>query len=98
MLPINGLAMRGGGAQGGGDETAGLLVALEGPLYALLHLILSQGTATCTTTAQRGEGIITLIIIIIIYLSLFFSFFFFFFAFPSYISGVHHFWVRFLRM
>ena len=23
--------------------------------------------------------------------------FFFFFAFPSYISGVHHFWVRFLR-
>ena len=26
------------------------------------------------------------------------SFFFFFFAFPSYISGVHHFWVRFLRM
>ena len=23
---------------------------------------------------------------------------FFFFAFPSYISGVHHFWVRFLRM
>ena len=22
----------------------------------------------------------------------------FFFAFPSYISGVHHFWVRFLRM
>ena len=30
----------------------------------------------------------------------FFSFFFFFFflAFPSYISGVHHFWVRFLRM
>ena len=25
-------------------------------------------------------------------------FFFFFFAFPSYISGVHHFWVRFLRM
>ena len=24
--------------------------------------------------------------------------FFFFFAFPSYISGVHHFWVRFLRM
>ena len=29
----------------------------------------------------------------------FFSFFFFFFfAFPSYISGVHHFWVRFLRI
>ena len=29
----------------------------------------------------------------------FFLFFFvFFFAFPSYISGVHHFWVRFLRM
>ena len=27
-----------------------------------------------------------------------FFFFFFFFAFPSYISGVHHFWVRFLRM
>ena len=25
-------------------------------------------------------------------------FFFFFFPFPSYISGVHHFWVRFLRM
>ena len=25
-------------------------------------------------------------------------FFFFFFAFPSYISGVHHFWVRCLRM
>ena len=25
-------------------------------------------------------------------------FLFFFFAFPSYISGVHHFWVRFLRM
>ena len=25
-------------------------------------------------------------------------FFFFFFVFPSYISGVHHFWVRFLRM
>ena len=25
-------------------------------------------------------------------------FFPFFFAFPSYISGVHHFWVRFLRM
>ena len=25
-------------------------------------------------------------------------FFFFFCAFPSYISGVHHFWVRFLRM
>ena len=25
----------------------------------------------------------------------FFFFFFFFFAFPSYISGVHHFWVRF---
>ena len=25
-------------------------------------------------------------------------FFFFFFAFPSYISGVHRFWVRFLRM
>ena len=25
-------------------------------------------------------------------------FFFLFFAFPSYISGVHHFWVRFLRM
>ena len=25
-------------------------------------------------------------------------FFFFFFAFPSYISGVRHFWVRFLRM
>ena len=24
--------------------------------------------------------------------------FWFFFAFPSYISGVHHFWVRFLRM
>ena len=24
--------------------------------------------------------------------------FFFFFSFPSYISGVHHFWVRFLRM
>ena len=23
---------------------------------------------------------------------------FFFFSFPSYISGVHHFWVRFLRM
>ena len=31
-------------------------------------------------------------------LFLFFFFFFFFFAFPSYISGVHHFWVRFLRM
>ena len=29
---------------------------------------------------------------------LLFFFFFFFFAFPSYISGVHHFWVRFLRM
>ena len=28
----------------------------------------------------------------------FFFFLFFFFAFPSYISGVHHFWVRFLRM
>ena len=28
----------------------------------------------------------------------FFFFFFFFFAFPSYISGVHHFWVRYLRM
>ena len=28
----------------------------------------------------------------------FFFFFFFFFSFPSYISGVHHFWVRFLRM
>ena len=28
----------------------------------------------------------------------FFFFFFFFFAFPSYISGVHHFGVRFLRM
>ena len=27
-----------------------------------------------------------------------FFFFFFFFAFPSYISGVHHFWMRFLRM
>ena len=27
-----------------------------------------------------------------------FFFFFFFFAFPSCISGVHHFWVRFLRM
>ena len=27
-----------------------------------------------------------------------FFFFFFFFAFPSYISGVHHFWVRFLHM
>ena len=27
-----------------------------------------------------------------------FFFCFFFFAFPSYISGVHHFWVRFLRM
>ena len=27
-----------------------------------------------------------------------FDFFCFFFAFPSYISGVHHFWVRFLRM
>ena len=26
------------------------------------------------------------------------KFFFFFCAFPSYISGVHHFWVRFLRM
>ena len=26
------------------------------------------------------------------------STFFFFFAFPSFISGVHHFWVRFLRM
>ena len=25
-------------------------------------------------------------------------FFFFFFLFPSYISGGHHFWVRFLRM
>ena len=25
-------------------------------------------------------------------------FLFFFFAFPSYISGVHHFWVRFLHM
>ena len=25
-------------------------------------------------------------------------FFFFFFVFPSYISGVHHFWVRFWRM
>ena len=25
-------------------------------------------------------------------------FFFFFFAFPSYVSGVHHFWVRFLHM
>ena len=25
-------------------------------------------------------------------------FFCFFFAFPSYVSGVHHFWVRFLRM
>ena len=25
-------------------------------------------------------------------------FLFFFVAFPSYISGVHHFWVRFLRM
>ena len=25
-------------------------------------------------------------------------FLFVFFAFPSYISGVHHFWVRFLRM
>ena len=28
----------------------------------------------------------------------FFFFFFFFLAFPSYISEVHHFWVRFLRM
>ena len=28
----------------------------------------------------------------------FFFFFFFFFAFPSNISGVHHFWVRFLCM
>ena len=28
----------------------------------------------------------------------FLGFFFFFFAFPSYISGVHHFWVRFLRL
>ena len=33
-----------------------------------------------------------------IYIFFFFFFFFFFFAFPSYISGVHHFWVRFLRM
>ena len=31
-------------------------------------------------------------------LFLLFFFFFFFLAFPSYISGVHHFWVRFLRM
>ena len=29
---------------------------------------------------------------------LFFVFFLFFFAFPSYISRVHHFWARFLRM
>ena len=29
---------------------------------------------------------------------LFLVFGFFFFAFPSYISGVHHFWVRFLRI
>ena len=29
---------------------------------------------------------------------LFFLFIYFFFSFPSYISGVHHFWVRFLRM
>ena len=28
----------------------------------------------------------------------FFFFFFFVCAFPSYISGVHHFWVKFLRM
>ena len=28
----------------------------------------------------------------------FFFFSFFFFTFPSYISGIHHFWVRFLRM
>ena len=27
-----------------------------------------------------------------------FFIYFFFFAFPSYISGVHHFWVKFLRM
>ena len=31
-------------------------------------------------------------------LSAFFFFFFFLCVFPSYISGVHHFWVRFLRM
>ena len=31
-------------------------------------------------------------------LFLLFFFFLFFFAFPSYFSGVHHFWVRFLRM
>ena len=28
----------------------------------------------------------------------FFLFFFSFFPFPSYISGIHHFWMRFLRM
>ena len=38
------------------------------------------------------------LIVVGFFFSCFFTFIYFFFAFPSYISGVHHFWVRFLRM
>ena len=62
----------------------------------MLHVIctgLRPGNLSVSVAdnSQHGEEIVK-------NLKLRLFFFFFFCAFPSYISGVHHFWVRFLRM
>ena len=54
---------------------------------------------TVTGKFQASMGTLLYVSVLLnVILDSFFFFFFFFFAFPSYISGVHHFWVRFLRM
>ena len=69
-------------------------------VYALvcvcLCLCICVHTHVCTPSLLTLlKSVVCILVSLFIYL---FILFYFFFAFPSYISGVHHFWVRFLRM
>ena len=72
------------------------MIVLTHAVLGVLHACVWY-FSNCTCSAQLGRFHMgrrsrnTLIIII-------FYFFIFLCVFPSYISGVHHFWVRLLRM
>ena len=47
---------------------------------------------------EEWRGAVVVVVVVVVVFLFCFVFVFVFFAFPIYTSGVHHFWVRFLRM
>ena len=80
---------RGGRVGEGGEHTAW---ATACPPHNTAQAYIHSTTYTYFHTSREHSSLASSV------LFMRFFFFFFFLAFPSYISGVHHFWMRFLRM